>query len=122
MNNRHIIHNRDTYFCVNVLKAYDVLCLCVEGIYIFCVLGTYCEEDVDECEKQICLNGGTCKNINGGFLCVCVNGWTGTHCEENIDDCINKPCFNGGTCIDRVGYFSCDCPVGRTGKLKFLKL
>lgn len=82
------------------------------------ILGKYCERDIDECElyPNICQNGGTCNNLPGKYLCVCVNGWTGPHCEENIDDCKGNPCYNGGTCEDRIGYYFCNCTPGKTGK------
>lgn len=63
-----------------------------------------------------CQNGGTCHNANGGYSCVCVNGWTGEDCGENIDDCASAACFHGATCHDRVASFYCECPHGRTGE------
>ena len=86
--------------------------------FVCCVSGIRCTEDVDECTQRSepCKNGGTCSNHQGGYQCICVNGWTGTYCQENIDDCISKPCYNGGTCIDLVGYYKCECPPGKTGK------
>lgn len=32
---------------------------------------------VDECENQACLNGGSC--VDGS--CICTNGFSGEHCE-----------------------------------------
>uniref|UniRef100_A0A8C9LEK1 EGF-like domain-containing protein n=1 Tax=Pavo cristatus TaxID=9049 RepID=A0A8C9LEK1_PAVCR len=78
----------------------------------------FCTEDVDECQLQpnACQNGGTCTNHNGGYACVCVNGWSGDDCSKNIDDCFTASCANGSTCIDRVASFSCICPEGKAGK------
>lgn len=80
--------------------------------------GQFCTEDVDECQlmPNACQNGGTCHNTQGGYNCVCVNGWTGEDCSENIDDCASAACFNGATCHDRVASFYCECPHGRTGE------
>jgi hypothetical protein len=36
--------------------------------------------DIDECQNDPCLNGGTCDNKPGGFSCECVAPWTGTLC------------------------------------------
>ena len=78
--------------------------------------GRYCTVDVDECATlSPCQHGATCHNQQGGYLCVCVNGWTGVNCEINIDDCAERLCFNGGTCHDRVGSYYCECPPGKTG-------
>ena len=96
-----------------------ILSICWANI-LLSIPGTYCERDVDECQAtpNLCQNGGTCQNLPGSFICVCVNGWNGTYCQTNIDDCgpIN-PCYNGGTCIDRVGYYQCQCPQGKTGTI-----
>lgn len=84
----------------------------------FCAPGQFCTEDVDECQLQpnACQNGGTCTNHNGGYACVCVNGWSGDDCSKNIDDCFTASCANGSTCIDRVASFSCICPEGKAGE------
>lgn len=75
---------------------------------------------MDECQlmPNACQNGGTCHNTNGGYSCVCVNGWTGEDCSENIDDCASAACFHGATCHDRVASFYCECPHGRTGEAR----
>ncbi|MEQ2193944.1 hypothetical protein XENOCAPTIV_019112 [Xenoophorus captivus] len=79
----------------------------------------HCTEDVDECRLQpnTCQNGGTCSNLFGSYVCVCVNGWSGPDCSENIDDCMTAACSPGSTCIDRVASFICLCPHGKTGVL-----
>lgn len=84
--------------------------------------GQFCTEDVNECDlmPNSCQNGGTCLNTQGGYNCVCVNGWTGDDCSENIDDCADAACHAGATCHDRVASFLCECPPGRTGAQWFL--
>lgn len=90
---------------------------------VICLLlnfaGQHCTEDVDECRLQpnTCQNGGTCSNLPGSYVCVCVNGWSGPDCSENIDDCATAACSPGSTCIDRVASFICLCPHGKTGKI-----
>ena len=42
--------------------------------------------DVDECATGICQNGG-CVNTNGGYQCLCYNGYEGVNCEIG-----EKPC------------------------------
>ncbi|KAG7263463.1 hypothetical protein CRUP_038588, partial [Coryphaenoides rupestris] len=45
-----------------------------------------CEEDVDECEQEVCENGGICVNTLGGFSCNCSLGFTGRSCQEVSDE------------------------------------
>lgn len=40
--------------------------------------GNLCEIDVNEClAPRLCLNGGTCENLHGGFKCNCKEGYRG---------------------------------------------
>ena len=50
----------------------EPICNCVMGFE-----GARCEVDVDECAPIPCLNGGTCQDMVGGFLCTCVAGFQG---------------------------------------------
>ena len=63
-------------------------------------VGVTCENDINDCEDQPCLNGGTCQDDVSGYLCVCVEGFTGTTCEIETDECLSGPCENGGVCVD----------------------
>ncbi|KAK8374085.1 hypothetical protein O3P69_014994 [Scylla paramamosain] len=38
-------------------------------------------EDVDECQWRPCLHGGSCLNLQPGYLCVCGPGHVGDHCQ-----------------------------------------
>ena len=71
--------------------------------------------DIDECELDPCLNGGTCVDQVNEFICECAPGYTGSTCAENIDECVSTPCVNGGMCLDHVDYYTCCCPQGYTG-------
>ncbi|XP_071952127.1 uncharacterized protein [Antedon mediterranea] len=65
--------------------------------------------DIDECTTNPCLNGATCFNFGGSYVCSCVPGYTGTDCETDIGECAQpQPCLNGGT-------YRCDCPPGYGG-------
>ena len=39
--------------------------------------------EFDQCQANVCLNGGTCENIQGvnSFRCTCAIGFTGSLCE-----------------------------------------
>lgn len=74
--------------------------------------GSHCEEDIDECFPNPCLNGGICSDRINGFKCLCPIGFSGKKCEVNEDDCVNHPCQNGGNCTDGIASFTCHCNPG----------
>uniref|UniRef100_A0A8C6MBV9 Delta-like protein n=1 Tax=Nothobranchius furzeri TaxID=105023 RepID=A0A8C6MBV9_NOTFU len=80
-------------------------CECKEGFR-----GTYCHENINDCESNPCRNGGTCIDKVSVYQCICSDGW------EDIDDCSTNPCHNGGTCRDLVSDFFCECKNGWKGK------
>ncbi|KAG9259854.1 protein jagged-1 [Astyanax mexicanus] len=86
-------------------------CECQEGFR-----GTYCHENINDCERNPCRNGGTCIDKVNEYQCICADGWEGSHCETNTDDCSLKPCLNKGTCQDLVNDFYCECRNGWKGK------
>ncbi|KAG7236916.1 hypothetical protein INR49_000128, partial [Caranx melampygus] len=86
-------------------------CECEEGF-----TGTYCHENINDCESAPCLNGGTCIDKVTEYQCICADGWGGPTCQNNIDDCSSAPCQNRGVCRDLVGDFYCDCNNGWKGK------
>ena len=47
-------------------------CVCQEGW-----TGELCEENIDECQEDPCMNDGHCMDLVGDFLCVCPLTWTG---------------------------------------------
>ncbi|XP_022095362.1 uncharacterized protein LOC110981781 [Acanthaster planci] len=69
------------------------------------------------CNTNICLNGGTCREVATpqGYVCDCAVGFEGTQCETNINECNSSPCRNNGNCQDLVGQFRCNCVGPWTG-------
>ena len=82
-------------------------CHCQDGY-----AGSYCQDEINECESAPCQNGATCKDLIGSYSCHCTKGFQGQNCELNVDDCQPNPCQNGATCHDLVNNFSCSCPPG----------
>ena len=39
---------------------------------------------------DVCQNGATCHNTEGGYSCICVNDYEGHNCEINIDHEVNE--------------------------------
>ena len=37
--------------------------------------------DINECESNPCENGGTCTDMEDGYMCACESGFTGPVCE-----------------------------------------
>ncbi|XP_064194597.1 protein crumbs homolog 1-like isoform X1 [Anguilla rostrata] len=71
--------------------------------------GTRCELQVNECQSDPCLNGGSCHDYVNGFSCACRAGFLGRFCEVDVDECESDPCQNGAVCTDGVNGYSCDC-------------
>ncbi len=77
--------------------------------------GPTCGTDVDDCDPNPCLNGGSCDDGVNSFTCDCVTGFSGPICDDNHDDCDPDPCLNGGACTDGVDSFTCECAPGYDG-------
>lgn len=39
--------------------------------------GVNCEINIDDCAKQPCVNGGTCRDLVKDYNCECFPGYTG---------------------------------------------
>lgn len=89
-------------------------CNCSPGF-----MGTDCDIPISDCEKNPCMNGATCHDIDHGdgatsFRCECFKGWVGRHCETKTVTCAEKPCVHG-QCTDSEQGFKCACPAGYAG-------
>lgn len=63
--------------CLDAANNYT--CDCTGSGYT----GPRCETNVDECaeERNVC-GPGVCYDTYGGFVCVCLPGYTGERCQQ----------------------------------------
>ncbi|XP_060551292.1 protein jagged-1a-like [Ruditapes philippinarum] len=82
---------------------------------------------VNGCENDPCGNGNCSRNILGGYICYCEDGWSGTNCTEELDSCGFDPCVHdidrcetnlciNGNCSDVNDAYICHCRPGWTGQ------
>lgn len=65
----------------------------------------------DNCTSNPCLNGGTCTNTYGGFMCHCLDTWTGNSCEQDVNECTvfantDLGCQNSISCENTPGGYT----------------
>lgn len=77
------------------IHAFCVACRQVVAVTVLLINGTgpRCNEDVNECKKTPCKNGGRCINSQGSYVCKCQPGYSGHNCQIDIDDCTPSECF-----------------------------
>ncbi|KAL8203032.1 UNVERIFIED_CONTAM: Sushi, von Willebrand factor type A, EGF and pentraxin domain-containing protein 1 [Gekko kuhli] len=92
---------------------FELMVKCTKAVHI----GLLCEEDINECASNPCLNEAVCADGTNAYQCTCAEGFTGTHCETEINECLSNPCLNKATCEDQIGGFRCKCPSGFIGVL-----
>ncbi len=102
------------------------------------VIGSKCDNNINDCASNPCLHGGKCVDGLNSYVCSCQDGFSGErvvlshfvsfkfrsyaqrvllgrNCEIDTDDCIPNPCANEGICTDLVGGYRCSCPRGFYG-------
>lgn len=65
----------------------------------------------DNCSSNPCLNGGTCFNTFGGYVCRCPAAWTGSSCEQDVNECLifantDLGCQNSIACENTLGGYT----------------
>ena len=80
--------------------------------------------EIDECKLGIdeCPANSECKNLDGGYLCSCRDGFeemitNGLMTCRDVDECASQVgnCNESATCTNTVGSFICQCDGGYTG-------
>lgn len=79
--------------------------------------GTNCQNRINLCNSNPCLNGATCQDHITHYSCRCPYGYTGSNCKEYVDWCSTNPCENQATCRQVKNQYQCLCGPGWTGKV-----
>ncbi|XP_008309699.2 milk fat globule EGF and factor V/VIII domain containing b isoform X4 [Cynoglossus semilaevis] len=66
----------------------EYICKCQPGFE-----GFHCQNNINDCVGQPCLNGGTCRDLEGDFKCHCPSPYVGKHCQLR---CISLLGMEGG--------------------------
>ncbi|WAR31504.1 FBP1-like protein [Mya arenaria] len=74
-----------------------------------------CTDDIDDCLTNHCQNNGSCEDGLNTYTCKCAGGFNGTNCENEIPICDREPCQNGATCNETTEGYSCTCVAGFSG-------
>nr|XP_002124366.1 cadherin EGF LAG seven-pass G-type receptor 2 isoform X2 [Ciona intestinalis] len=94
-----------------IYPVYKLKCECPIGF----TNDIKCADEINMCYSSPCVNNGKCLSREGGFTCICREGFAGERCEINMKQgrCIDYigVCRNGGQCVDGPGSdeFHCVC-------------
>ncbi|KAG7473924.1 hypothetical protein MATL_G00100890 [Megalops atlanticus] len=66
----------------------EYVCKCQPGFD-----GVHCQNNVNDCAKQPCQNGGVCRDLDGDYSCRCPSPYVGKHCQLR---CISLLGMEGG--------------------------
>eukprot|EP01052_Picozoa_sp_SAG31_P001136 SAG31_NODE_37_length_31616_cov_38.688359_10_plen_1872_part_00 len=98
---------------VLAIHRYGYHCACIDGFS-----STNCDDNVDDCSSNPCLNDGICADLIDDFECLCGDsGYEGRICENDIDECASAPCHPRNTirCEEALASYSCLCVIGYSG-------
>ncbi len=84
----------------------------------YLIKGVACDQNINECASNPCLNGGTCVDGINMFTCTCPQYYNGTNCGTPINICtVANPCLNNATCTNGLPTqtIQCVCAPGYYG-------
>lgn len=90
----------------------------------FLYTGDNCDQNIDDCKDNPCLNGAICRDLIADFHCECQGPHSGKLCEKFVNPCDSSPCLNSATCyITPIpapdgSHYKCACAPGFTGRLQ----
>lgn len=99
------IHS-DTVLFRPIYPVNTFACKCPEG-FTGSLQHYLCDTEVDLCYSDPCLNNGKCKRKEGGYSCICNDGYTGVNCETDIrtlPPCTTDLCDGGHSCVSNHPY------------------
>ena len=67
--------------------------------------------DVNPCGET-----GVCSNLQNGYKCSCMPGYTGENCETRINNCADDMCQNDSQCVTLLDSYICICKTGTIGQ------
>lgn len=73
-------------------------------ISTFSLLGDKCDVNINECNSNPCMSGGTCVDKVNGFHCLCPPKTHGPLCLSGPDHCAVQPCVHGKCIEQQHGY------------------
>ncbi|GBM44624.1 Protocadherin-like wing polarity protein stan [Araneus ventricosus] len=98
----------DMYFFRSIIPINTFACRCPPG-FTGMKHKYECDTEVNLCYSSPCLNGGTCVRREGGFSCLCKEGFTGIKCEVDLlnSTCHTGLCHGGSQCVSTNSGISC---------------
>ncbi|KAK5605402.1 hypothetical protein CRENBAI_025601 [Crenichthys baileyi] len=70
----------------------EYACRCPPGFE-----GVHCQINVNDCAKEPCRNGGTCRDLEGDYTCQCPSPYVGKQCQLR---CISLLGMEGGAIVE----------------------
>ena len=52
-------------------------CVCADGF-----TSTNCTVNIDDCDPNPCMNGGSCEDLINDYACQCASGYAGSDCNS----------------------------------------
>ena len=79
--------------------------------------GPRCETNINECDPDPCMNGGTCLDGQNSFTCLCPLPFSGHRCDISLDPCLVNSCSARSRCAQSpdLKNYTCLCDPGFTG-------